>query len=330
VATLDLFGTPDAADRRLALHAVFDQWIDGKTGYQALRDDSIEVYRDMWGLFATWCVDRGALPSSLRAAEISSFLQTLGRNGQATKRYVLRMARLLERIELFNAQHTGRQANPAFTEVRTSPRVRLTDSEAAPQLPTFLTARETKALIDFVTQRQVAPSAAEAWPWHEVRDRTAVAVQLGAGLTPGEARSLTLEQVVVVGGRIQGEPWALSLPGHGNTSARQTPLSTWAGRQLASWLTLRQRVAIAGPYVFASTRTGRAWSKASATNACRSVLERAGIADAAGGSFKLRHTFALRQLTRHPPADVARWLGVEDAGVMERYERVLIAPVDIV
>ena len=330
MVTLDLFGTPDAADRRLALNAVFEQWIHSKSGNQALREDSIEVYRDMWGLFATWCADRSALPCTLRPAEISGFLHTLGRNGPATKRYVLRMARLLERIEQFDAQHTGRPPNAAFTEVRTSPRVRLNDSEAAPGLPAFLTARETKALIDFVTQRQVSPAAAEAWPWHEVRDRTAVAVQLGAGVTPGEARCLSLEQVVVEGGRIQGEPWALSLPGHGNTAARQTPLSSWAGRQLASWLALRERIGITGPYVFASTRAGRAWSKASATNACRSVLERAGIADAAGGSFKLRHTFALRQLTRHPAADVARWLGVEDAAVMERYQRVLFAPVEVV
>jgi integrase len=330
VATLDLFGTPDSADRRVALEAVFDRWISGKTGYEAMRDGSVDVYRDMWGVFAAWCTDRDALPSSVSERELGSFLQSLGRNGPASKRYVLRMARLLERIELFDAARVDRSPNPAFTALRTSPRIRLSESEANLPLPEFLTAKESKAVIDFVTQRQVFPAAREAWPWHEVRDRTSVAIQLGAGVTPGEARALTLEQVVIEGGRIQGEPWALSLPGNGKFAARQTPLSSWAGRQLGDWLQLRTRIGIAGPFVFPSTRAGRAWSKPSATNACRSVLERAGIADPAGGSFKLRHTFALRQLTRHPSADVARWLGVQDAGVMERYQRVLLAPVELV
>lgn len=325
-----MFGTPNAADRRAALDATFDRWIVGKTGYQSMRDESVEVYRDMWGVFAAWCVDRDALPSLLTERELSTFLQTLGRSGPASKRYVLRMARLLERIELFDAARSERQANPAYTRVRTSPRVRLSESEANVPLPSFLTAREAKALIDFVTQRQVSPAAAESWSWKEVRDRTAVAVQLGAGVTPGEARELTLGQVVIEGGRVKGEPWALSLPGNGNFAARQTPLSGWAAHQLSTWLQLRGRMGIAGEYVFPSTGAGRAWSKASSTNACRSVLERAGIADPAGGSFKLRHTFALRQLTRHPASDVARWLGVLDAGVMERYQRVLFSPVDVV
>jgi integrase len=330
MTTLDLFGTPDAADRRLLLAAVFDRWITGKTGYGALRDESVEVYRDMWGVFVAWCVDRDALPSSVTQSELSAFLQSLGRNGPASKRYVLRMARLLERVELFDASQAARAPNPAYTELRTSPGIRLSDSEAEVPLPSFLTAREAKAVIDFVTQRQVAPAAQEAWPWNEVRDRTSVAIQLGAGVTPGEARALTLEQVIIEGGRVKGEPWALSLPGNGKFAARQTPVSSWAGRQLGAWLLLRERIGIAGPYVFPSTRAGRAWSKPSATNACRSVLERAGIADPAGGSFKLRHTFALRQLTRHPSADVAKWLGVQDAGVMERYQRVLLAPVDLI
>jgi integrase len=312
------------------LQAVFEHWLSGKFGYQALRDESADVYRDMWGLFVSWCVDRDALPSSIGERDVAAFLQSLGRHGPASKRYVLRMARLLERIEHFDAAREGRMPNPAYTALRTSPGIRLSDTEANVPLPEFLSAKEAKAVIDFVTQRQVAPAARDAWPWNDVRDRTSVAIQLGAGISPGEARALTLDQVIIEGGRVLGEPWALSLPGSGKFAARQTPLSSWAARQLAEWLQLRAHLAIPGPYVFPSTRAGRAWSKPSATNACRSVLERAGIADPSGGSFKLRHTFALRQLTRHPSADVARWLGVQDAGVMERYQRVLIAPVDVI
>jgi integrase len=45
----------------------------------------------------------------------------------------------------------------------------------------------------------------------------------------------------------------------------------------------------------------------------------------------LRHTFALRQLRRgRSAADVARWLGVVDPGVVERYRRVAFEPEDVV
>ena len=60
------------------------------------------------------------------------------------------------------------------------------------------------------------------------------------------------------------------------------------------------------------------------------MLEDARIDSADGGSFRLRHTFALRQLRRGTePAQVARWLGVEPE-VMARYDRVVAGPADVV
>ena len=54
------------------------------------------------------------------------------------------------------------------------------------------------------------------------------------------------------------------------------------------------------------------------------------MASRAGGSFRLRHTFAIRQLRRGtPPEQVAHWMGVEP-GEMKRYERVLPAAVEVV
>jgi hypothetical protein len=61
------------------------------------------------------------------------------------------------------------------------------------------------------------------------------------------------------------------------------------------------------------------------------VLVAAGFPEevASGGSFRMRHTFALRHLCRgKSPEDVARWLGIIDPAVMARYQRVLMAPVD--
>ncbi|VTY36572.1 Uncharacterised protein [Xylophilus ampelinus] len=60
------------------------------------------------------------------------------------------------------------------------------------------------------------------------------------------------------------------------------------------------------------------------------VLEDAGMDSREGGSFRLRHTFAMRQLRRGtPPGHVAAWMGVEPAE-MRRYERVLPAAVEVI
>ncbi len=60
------------------------------------------------------------------------------------------------------------------------------------------------------------------------------------------------------------------------------------------------------------------------------MLSAAGLEDVEGGSFRLRHTFALRQLRRGTaPHEVAKWLGVTDPAVMARYQRVIVAPIDV-
>ena len=336
-STADLFGTPGSADRRQALLDVFERWIAGREqstspakGQRALREDSADVYRDMWVVFADWCARHACDLPSIDEHDLEAFLGSLGGARDVTLRYAKRMLQLIGRIDQADAASTGREPNPGIAALKARPRYRYGDGAADEPLPEFLTAGETRALIDYVTARQSAPGATEVWSWQEVRNRTAVAIQLGAGITPGEARTLTLGQIVVEGGRIRDEPWALSLPGNGNFPARQTPLSAWAGRQLAFWVRVRGQQGIPGEMVFPATRSGKEWSKASSINGFRAVLQGAGIRNPAGGSFKLRHTFALRQLTRHPPEDVARWLGVQDLAVMGRYQRVLFQPVDLV
>jgi site-specific recombinase XerD len=325
---LDLFDTPDAQARRERLALTFDRWAANRSASRfGLREESIEVYRDMWGVFAAWCADRDCETATVDECDLEHFLRSLGRHGQATKRYGRRMLQLLARIDRFDAEEAGRGPNPAFARLKQHPDWRFADSELEEPLPEFLAAAEAKALIAFVTVRQ---SSSDALTWQELRNRSAVALQLGGGITPGETRTLTLDQVVISGGRVKGEPWALALPGNGNFPARQTPLASWAGRQLGLWLRVRANQAIPGQMVFPSTRTGKEWSKASSINAFRDVLERAGIANPAGGSFKLRHTFALRQLTKHSSEEVASWLGVQDPAVMDRYKRVLTTPVDLV
>ena len=58
--------------------------------------------------------------------------------------------------------------------------------------------------------------------------------------------------------------------------------------------------------------------------AARRVLADAGLDADGGGSFRLRHSFALRQLQHgHAGDTVATWLGIHDTQVMLRYQQVL-------
>ena len=54
------------------------------------------------------------------------------------------------------------------------------------------------------------------------------------------------------------------------------------------------------------------------------MLVDAGLDADGGGSFRLRHSFAMRQLQHgHDAAQVAGWLGVVDPQVMLRYQQAL-------
>ena len=128
----------------------------------------------------------------------------------------------------------------------------------------------------------------------------------------------------------QARPRA-GLPGDGTGAAREAPLARWAAQLLRQWLEVRSRCGIAGDRLFPSTRSGKPWGKVAHYGAVTRVLEASGIDKhlVPGGSFRLRHTFALRQLRRgKTPDEVARWLGVVDPAVMARYRRTVYAPVD--
>jgi len=333
--TRDLFESDRQTSTRDALLNAFDGWIAERARSMragrrrgALRPSSIEVYQDMWGQFVARCVDHQCALATIDAVDLVAFLDALGGAREATPRYLKQMLQLIARIDRFQAAQEARKLNSAIQQVALLPRFRFASSDDD-ELPTFLTGREARRLVEYVTRRRSSGSDEQPLRWQNVRDCTAVALQLGSGITPGEARTLTLEQIHTRGGRTAEEPWALSLPANGNFVARQAPLASWAGRQLAYWLELRAAQRIPGDATFPATRSGKPWSKSSSIRAFQQVLDAAGL-DSGGGSFKLRHTFALRQLTRYREEQVATWLGVQDPAILERYRRVLFQPVDIV
>jgi integrase len=193
---------------------------------------------------------------------------------------------------------------------------------------------EARQLIAFLSAARPRLGARRdahlALSWKDVRDRTSVALQLGAGLTPGDVRAVTLDSPVFEGAQSRRRPWKLRVPGDGTSAARETPIASWAGELLQHWLTVRAEAGIAGNYLFPSTRTGKQWLKDSQYQSALRVMQEAGMDSSEGGSFRLRHTFALRQLRRGTsPDQVARWLGIEP-GKMKRYEHILPGRVDVV
>ena len=229
------------------------------------------------------------------------------------------------------ARQLGTTSNDAAAQaLARRPELRFANAHDKDPLPAFLPAAEAKTLVTYLSA--VRPGrAATKQPWQEVRSRAAVALMLGGGITPGEARALELEDVIISGGRGKDTPWKLQVKGNGNAPARETPRAPWAGQLLRYWLDIRLEQRVPGTMLFPSTRSsGKPWGKVAQYNAAKEVLSAAGLEDADGGSFRLRHTFALRQLRKgKAPQDVAKWLGVTDPAVMARYQRVIVAPIDV-
>lgn len=342
MSSLSLFDDPPSEGHR----AAFERWLEDQRASGSLRQAaSAEVYRDMWGAFTTWCLGRSPAVTlaSLDLRDLQAFQAArFGRKSSdlsLSPRHALRLVRLIDRVLRHHAASNDLPANTAASDwLASHPEVRYAEAANADPLPEFLSAAEAKHLITFLSQARPRPGlsparrdAHAAFTWQELRNRTAVALQLGGGLTPGDVRALTLASPVSRGGRVRDRPWKVAVPGDGTSSARETPIAPWAGELLQHWLQVRKEARIQGDFLFPSTRAGKPWGKESQYKSARQVLEDAGLdSSGEGGSFRLRHTFALRQLRRgFDREEVARWLGVEP-DVMSKYQRVLVAPIDVI
>lgn len=312
----------------------FETWLADQRGLGLLsQDGSVAVYQDMWRAFMAWCLGQSPAVNlfNLELEDLQAFKAArFGRKTSdlsLTPRYALRLMRLIDRVLRHHAARTDAPVNKAAANwLAANPDIRYADASHADPLPDYLSTDEAAQLIAYLSE--AGPQAELSW--QEVRNRASVALQLGAGLTPGDVRALTLASVIKQDGHARERPWKLHVPGNGNSPARETPVAPWAAELLRHWLTVRADSGLEGQYLFPSTRTGKQWQKPSQYERARQVLEAAGMNSGEGGSFRLRHTFALRQLQRGTsPEEVARWLGIEPAK-MKRYERVLPPVIDVV
>ena len=342
-SSLSLFDdAPSVGSAAEGFRNAFAAWLADQRGTWTLRrPGSAEVYQAMWDSFSLWCLGQSPRVTldTLDLADLQAYqAERFGRKASdrsLSPRYVLRLMRLIDRVLRHHAARTDSTVNTAAPEwVSANPEVRYADAEREDPLPEYLSVAEARQLIAHLSSVRPRPgrdrNALAAMSWQEVRNRASVALQLGAGITPGDVRALTLDSPVSAGSRIRGRPWKLQVPGNGTSQPRETPIAPWAAELLQYWLQVREEARLAGRFLFPSTRTGKPWGAESQYASARQVLEDAGMASRAGGSFRLRHTFAIRQLRRGTdPEQVARWLGVE-AREMKRYGLLLPATVEVV
>jgi site-specific recombinase XerD len=310
----------------------------GPRAGRELNEASTKVYQEMWYAFADYCSVHGLSLQAMTEKEIEQFLHMRARGeGRArmlpkgetlSPRYAWRMLTLIDRITSFAAEREGVRPNRAARELLTRPEYRYANARQKDPLPEYYTDAQVAQVIGHLNTAAGLDAAASP-SWKTVRDCAAIALMLGGGLAPGDVRGATTSGIYV--DRQTSLPWKISLPGNGNAPARETPIAPWAATLLQKWTTTRNEQGIPGDVLFASTLSGKPMSHATCYKVCRAVLEDAGMEDDEGGVFKLRHTFALRQLADgKSEVDVARWLGLVDLNGMARYRNIVKAPVEVV
>ena len=346
-----------SAGTQPGLQRAFQAWCSHQRQVGHLRrETSISVYQSMWQALAVWCTAQ-APPlrlQDLQAPALTAYLASrsglLLADGVLTPRYQRRLLGLVQRVQAHQAWQRH-SALPVARHVLTAAlvqgpaaaprRLATADGDAlqagsidrAEPLLYLLPAEYQHLQRALCSPNATATTAAAATAdtrWQARRNRCAMALQLGAGLGPGELRALRLTDVQAGDApdatKAGARPWQLRVTASGSAAAHQAPLAPWAAELLKQWLQLRQVEALGGDWLLPSTRSGKPWGKVAQYGAAQGVLAEAGLGQRGGGSFLLRHSFALRQLHHGvDEAQLSHWLGVADAGVMARYRIVLAA-----
>src|SRR5450830_557224 len=312
----------------------FGAWASSRTSVsRGLSEPTEAVQRAMWTAFSTWCIRNNIDAAKLTAVNLGKYLRS--REGsvpasELTPRYAWRLVNLIDRVLNFAASKQGRAPNRAAAELMESDsELKHANAEAMERLPEYLSDAQDRALVAFL-EASVPKDSSTTVVWQTIRNRTGVALQRGAGLTPLEVRMLKVSSVFFDLDTTRG-PWKVRAPATGSVQAHDAPLARWARPLLAYWMQLRTELGIPGDWLLPSTKSGEPWGKTAQFDSVADVFESAGLTGLKCGSYRLRHTFAMRQLARPECTEekVAEWMGI-DAKEMSRYRGILMAPVDVV
>lgn len=330
--------------------AAFEAWLASEASH-IKRHSSRDIYRAIWGAFVR-DLPAGITIESITSDMVAHYLATGAtpipgvyskrRAEQLSIGYQARVASLIEKVMRHHAKTTETQIegdSPVTALIRKTPALANASRRETRQDPDldFLSTSEYIAMKDVLISRGLADAKADAVvKWSDARDRTSMALQLGAGLSPSDVRELTLGEGF---SRSLNSSWDSStrflfVPQNGKLLKRHTLVDAWAATLFDQWIDqLRNRKPLAQvSFVFPGEITARKqaskqpgqWSKAGQHKQTTKVMDTMGIG---GSSFKLRHTWALSKLREGAnPRDVARWLGIQDGGeVMQRYLDALAA-----
>ena len=114
--------------------------------------------------------------------------------------------------------------NTAAAELLRSNRtLRLANDDEKDPRPEFLTDAEDRRLVSFLESSVPRPGRDSGLRWQDVRNRTAVALQRGAGLTPLEIRTLRVQDVFLDPDARNGA-WKVRAPATGSVLAHDAPV----------------------------------------------------------------------------------------------------------
>jgi integrase len=209
------------------------------------RTSSEQVYWDIWVAFTGRLVAHMRRLEDVDRAYLAAYLvhlaqgtgpkKNLAEDGRLQPRYARRVLSLIDRLSRYDAERRAIPANPAVSELLKDPEqevLREANRRENDELPAFLDAGDRERVKDLLMLPVGSPAADAPATWRELRDNAAVAVQLGAGLAPGEVRALRLQDVD--GERRSG--YGLRVRASGNRHQRSNTLAAWAGGALAAWL----------------------------------------------------------------------------------------------
>lgn len=311
----------------------FDTWLSS-TNAPAFAEDTEAVQRAMWTAFASWCAQHRVDPASVTANELEQYLRS--RDGSISTsslapRYAWRLVMLIDRVINHLTTGQGRAPNRAAAELlENNPNLKFANAGLQDQLPEILSESQSRTLVSYLQDSTRIESDSESAfamkEWQRIRNRAGVALQLGAGLTPLEIRMLKVSSVI---SDPQG-PWKVRAPASARVQVHEAPVARWARGILVNWIRVRSELGIPGEWLLPSTKSGKPWGKTAHFDSVASVLEDAGLKGFKGGSYRLRHTFALEQLRQpeNSEAGVAAWLGV-DVSEMKRYRELIMVPVKV-
>ncbi|MBS0476601.1 MAG: integrase, partial [Proteobacteria bacterium] len=239
---LDLFDDADPADQVRAYQEAFDQWLDHQRTAASRKitlTSSIRAYTVLWQAFAEWCLSQSPVIGldGISEADLGAFINSrlepanasrakpsrLKEAGKFTPRHAWRLLKLIDSVLEIRAHATGSAApnRAASTLLQSREDWLYANANRRDALPDYLAPSEARILVNYLSAG--LPRSGRRGvdiTWQELRNRTAVALHLGSGLTPADVRMLRLTSPVLRTGEEKGVPGTVHVPAYGDSPER--------------------------------------------------------------------------------------------------------------